>query len=172
VIGLDLPKDARLARGVLHLHRGQRAELVAAEGLELTYGRSDHFVAAPESIGLPARGWTLVRLRDRATQSEVELRVEPIIVSAEIELSPKRARWPADAVRVSIVPRGASPSEVIVEVTINARPVKVRWMRDASGLRGIVPADSTPGPWVVRVEAKDARGNQIGRNFLEVSRSR
>lgn len=172
VVGVALPAGASQSTHGIRLHRGQRARLTSAEGLELSYGASPYFVPAPESIGLPPRGGTLVRLRARGAPGEVAFRIEPIVVSASVSITPKLPIWPDDPIRVRVLPHGVAASEIRTIVSVNARPIRVGFRREGSALVAIVPRASGPGPWIVRVEVKGPRGETIGRDFVEVAQAR
>jgi hypothetical protein len=169
VVGIELPPGAARSGGVIRLHRGQRARLIGAEGLELSYGSSPYFVAAPRSIGLPPRGGTAVRLRAPGSDEAARFRLDPIVVSASVSITPRLARWPDDAIRVRVTPRGAAPADIDTVVSVDARPVRVTWKRDGRSLVALVPQAQSRGPWVVRVEVRGPRGEIIGRDFVEVA---
>jgi hypothetical protein len=174
VVGLSLPAGARVEAGRVWLAADQRAELLGAQGLEMTYGRSSYFVPAPRSVGLSRGEPTLLRLRAPESKQEANIRLAPIELSASIELSPKRARWPRDPVRiaVSISAKGTDVPTVTPSVTVNGAPEHVTWKRSGNSLHAVVPPKSTGGPWVVRVEVRGPRGHELGRGFLEVAGAR
>ena len=179
VVGVELPEGAWVNdAGAAVLGPRQLLGLTGAEGLELTYGYSRHFVRAPTAVGLGRGLATVVRLRVPGHRDATRLMLEARALQAEVDVGPKVATWPRDSVvaRVQLidrlgreVPRDFVPS---LEVSVNLRPVNVRWERSAGAWRAIVPRPETPGPWIVRVEAFDGRGVSLGRGFLEVARSR
>jgi hypothetical protein len=172
VVGLALPAGASRSKDAIRMHPTERARLIGAEGLELSYGASSYFVAAPRSIGLPPRGGTWVRLRAPGAPGEIAFRLEPIVVSATVSITPKLPSWPDDPIRVRIAPHGVSPSEIRTIVSVNARPIRVSFRREGGALVAIVPRATGRGPWIVRVEVKGPRGETIGREFVEVAQAR
>jgi hypothetical protein len=77
-------------------------------------------------------------------------------------------------VRVELRDGAGKPSpaldKVTARVSVNGRPVVVRWKQGKSELSTTVPSPKgKKGPWVVRVEVESSLGEQIGRNFLEVA---
>lgn len=173
VVGLGLPEGARAEGDHIWLGPSQRAALVGAEGLEMTYGKSSFFVPAARSVGLSRGRATLLRLRVAPTKEEARVHLNPIELAAKVELSPKLARWPRDEVRVSVhvTAKGTDVPKVTPSVTINGAPTKVSWSRSGSSLSAVVPPESSGGPWVVRVEVRGPRGRELGRGFLEIAPS-
>ena len=117
----------------------------------------------------------MVRLRARGSKDELSLTLAPRTLRAEVRLGPARASWPHDRVAVSIRltdSRGrpvADDVQAKTSVFVNVAPVQVEWKRERNLLRGLVPAGTGAGPWVVRVEVSDDSGNVVGRDFLEIA---
>jgi len=178
VVGVRTPEGAAtIADGTIVMGRDQRVSLVAAEGLEVGYGGSQVFGAAPDSIGLAHGTSTLARLRLPGTAEETVLHLEPEGLRASVQVGPRAARWPLDTVSIEVdlydaagrpVPEDA---RISTSVTVNLEPAPVVWERSGRVLRTTVPASAARGPWVVRAEVNDERGNLIGRGFLEVDRT-
>ncbi|HVU00855.1 MAG TPA: hypothetical protein VHE30_03855 [Polyangiaceae bacterium] len=176
ILGLDVPDGATVAPdGAIELGREQRVGLVGAKGLEVSYGSSSVFVSAPATLGLAHGAATLVRLRAAGTTEETALRLEPKGLRATVAIGPKIARWPADRVVVDVdlydtngrpVPES---TKVLPSVTVNLEKVDVSWTRKGTTLHAMLPAGASPGPWVVRAEVTDERGELLGRDFLEVA---
>jgi hypothetical protein len=145
-------------------------------GLEVSVGKIG-FVHAAAELGLFRSASTLARVRLAGEPGFVQLALLPPPVHAEIELGPKLAVWPKDAIEVRVRLVGLPPSdsdagefEPKLRVKINLDPVQVAWRREGELLTATIPARHDAGPWVVRVEATDPSDNPIGRGFLEVIR--
>ncbi len=178
VVGVALPAGTELSRdGAILLGADDRVSLLEAGGLEVSYGGSSVFGGAPGSLGLAHGEATTVRLRARGSSEEALLRFEPKGLRARIDIGPHEARWPVDHVAIRIDLYDASgravpdDAPVTPSVTVNLQPIDANWARTGHILRATLPAGTSPGPWVVRAEVRDARGDLIGRNFLEVARS-
>jgi len=179
VMGIELPPGATATDNAILLPPSQRLPLVAADGLKMTYGNSNYFVDAPNTVGLARGAATKVRFRDVSSNQELELTLAPHTVNADVAIGPQTARWPRDTVSVKIGLTDATgqplagDEKVSVKVSVNLEPQEVQFKRTATGLEGklLPPKDST-GPWVVRVEVKDQLGRVAGHNFLEVVSSK
>ncbi|MEO7736225.1 MAG: hypothetical protein ABIY55_35025 [Kofleriaceae bacterium] len=104
----------------------------------------------------------------------MRLELAPSPLRAAIRMKPKNANWPADPIDVEVqVDDGgaAIPAAFALRLTvrINTTEVPVEWSRRGSLWRARIAPQMQPGPWVVRVEARDPFGNEIGRSFVEVS---
>jgi hypothetical protein len=176
VLGFALPEGATVTDdGALLLGKNQRVTLLGAENVEVSYGRSPEFVAAPPSLGLARGEETRVRLRARGDTAETELRLAARALRARVELSPRAARWPGDPLTIAVelydaggrpVPEGTT---VTPTVTVNSIPREVKWELTGRKLKCVLPPASVEGPWVVRVEVRDAQGELLGRDFLEIA---
>jgi hypothetical protein len=176
VVGVEAPAGALVASdGTVQLGRDQRIRLHGAEGLEVSYGSSQLFAAAPPALGLAHNAATLARLRAPGTKEEVALRLEPNGLRASIRIGPPEARWPVDqvAIQIDLYDANGRPlaDDAAVEpsVTVNSETVAAQWERHGKTLRAVLPSGVAPGPWVVRAEVRDGRGELIGRDFLEVA---
>jgi hypothetical protein len=116
----------------------------------------------------------VARLRIPGSKEEAVLRLEPRGLRANVQIAPHAAHWPLDRVLVRIelydangraVPEDAG---VLPSVTVNMEPVSLRWERKGRTLSAALPPSPTPGPWVVRAEVHDRRGELLGRDFLEI----
>lgn len=176
VVGLVVPDGATFTNdGAVLLGQEQRVSLTGPGDLEVSYGASSLFQPAPSTLGLAHGAPTLVRLRAPGTSAETVIRLEPTGLRANVAIGPKVARWPLDHVVIDVELYDANgravpdDSEVSATITVNLTPVKVKWTRKGRALHAELPAGTLPGPWVVRAEVRDSRGDLIGRNFLEVA---
>lgn len=175
VVGAQLPDGARLAGDTILLGRSGRVKLVGAEGLESSYGRASMFVPAPKDVGLARGESTLLRLRVPGTKEELAIQLEPRSVRADVEIGPKTARWPGDALQVQVKlfdHRGrpvTDPLKTKPRVFVNVEQVEPTWTHSGNTYTAKVPpATKGTGPWVVRVEVSDDFGDQVGRDFIEL----
>lgn len=178
VIGVRLPPGSFVSGGSVMLGSGQRARFTHTSGVLVSYDAASTYIPAPLRIGLARGHATRIRFREAGTdRDQATVRLAPRALSAHIEIGPRLARWPADKVTVTlrvVDDTGRKvPAWVKLEprVAIDVTPVDVHWTRRDNVLRGVVPAPSGPGPWVVRVEVKDQFGEELGRNFLEIATS-
>jgi len=178
VVGLSLPKGARLTNGSVLLHPFQRVGLDYVDGLQLTYGGQNNiFINAPKSVGLYNGHDVLVRLREPSTGAEARLSLQAAVLRAKIELSPRSARWPGGPVQVRIIVTRSNGTPVSdatnlqATVSINAQPLEVQWQRKDGKLTTEVNQPSEPGPWVLRVSLRDSTGQLLARDFLEISQN-
>ena len=175
VVGAELPAGARFENGAILLGQHGRVKLVGADGLEASYGASAHFVRAPGTVGLSRGDSTVVRLREPGTADEVKVGLEPRALHADVQISPKSARWPQDKLDVSVKlfdARGQALSDSVkvnATVLVDVQPVEVSWTRSGNVLSAQIPAATGRGPWVVRVEVTDEFGDPAGRDFMEVA---
>lgn len=174
-VGAELPAGSRYEDGAILLGQRGRAKLVGAAGLEASYGASQHFVAAPDSVGLSRGEGTMLRLREPGTVEEVRVALEPRSLRADVQITPKHPRWPQDMLEVTVMlydARGRAVPEstpVKPKVLVDVQPVEVTWLRSDNTMHAFIPAPSNRGPWVVRVEIADEFGDPAGRDFMEVA---
>jgi hypothetical protein len=176
IVETILPPGAFVNGNTIRLPSAERLRLIQVEDLELSYGStSNYFVAAPQSISLISAEPLQLRLRDRGEARETLIRLEPLDIQPNIELSPTRAVWPGIPITITITARhrdgSAAPMEGVLfpNVTINNQAVKVKWLTVPGKLSCTVDKPKSPGPWVVRVRLRDARGRDVARDFLEVA---
>jgi hypothetical protein len=156
------------------LGRAGRVKLIGAEGLESSYGRASMFVPAPKDIGLARGESTLIRLRVPGTKQELAIKLEPRAVRANVEIGPKTARWPGEALQVQVKlfdQRGrpmTDPLKTKPRVFVNVEQVEATWTHSGNTYTAKVPPSTGAGPWVVRVEVSDDFGEQVGRDFIEL----
>lgn len=175
IVGADLPTGARYEDGAILLGVRGRVKLLGAKGLEASYGASTHFVSAPDSVGLTRGEGTLLRLREPGSSEELRVGLEPRTLRADVEITPKHPRWPEDMIEVTVHlfdARGRAVSEAVQvkpTVLVDVQPAQVTWLRSGNALHTFIPAPTTRGPWVVRVEIADEFGDPAGRDFMEVA---
>ena len=117
----------------------------------------------------------LVRLRVEGDYGrETRLKVEPRALKAVIQMGPAWARWPDDAIEMSIAiedPSGRFDPQSVepkVEVLLGIEPVEVDWKREGTRLTARLAPRTATRPEVLRVIVRDQGGVQLGRNFLEI----
>ncbi|HEY6727600.1 MAG TPA: hypothetical protein VI197_26370 [Polyangiaceae bacterium] len=165
VMNYELPKDAHVVDGKIHLLPGQRLKIRGSHELEMTYGdQSDYFVPLSTDVGLGARTHEVARFRVKGSSIEARLEMVSRPFTAHIELHPAAARWPEDLVQVSIRLTNQAgrlapdASDVSKLVTINSRKVALSWRNQHGVLVANLPPQSGSGPWRVQVELKDKLG--------------
>jgi hypothetical protein len=174
VIGAQLPEGARLVGDTILLGRTGRVKLIGAEGLESSYGRASLFVPAPKDVGLARGDSTFLRLRVPGTKEELGIKLEPRSLRADVAIGPKTARWPGEALVVSVKlfdHRGkpvTDPLKTKPRVYVNVDQVEPQWTHSGNTYTTKVAPSSKAGPWVVRVEVSDDFGEQVGRDFIEL----
>jgi hypothetical protein len=172
---VDLPPGAFVsAPGVIQLADEQSLTFGSTANLEVAFDIGTEFSAAPKTFAMRNSTPRTLRLRRRGSTTETQVRIEPRSLGADIDIGPKKARWPKDNVTIQIrlVNRsgGAVPPGVklVPEVKIGLTPLAVDWQGDGLTLRAVIPPQPQQGPTVVRVEVKDQNGLFLGRNFLEI----
>jgi hypothetical protein len=173
VVAVDLPGGAVLDRGTVRLGAKQRIRLGDPLGLEVTYDDARDFVPAPLNIGLIQRRPTVVRLREQGSSEQAQLKLEPRLRTASVELGPRQASWPRDRITVTIRAKSSDSAlpKLTPRVLLNVSPVAMHWERRAGTWTGVVPRPISKGPWVVRVEVEDEFGELLARDHLEVAAS-
>jgi hypothetical protein len=175
VVGAELPVGAHYEDGAILLGVRGRVRLVGAAGLEASYGASAHFVSAPDTVGLSRGESTLLRLREPGTLDEVRVGLEARTLRADVQITPKHPHWPEDMLEVTVHlfdARGRPVGESVqvdAKVLVDVEPVEVTWLRSDNTMHTFIPAPTSRGPWVVRVEIADEFGDPAGRDFMEVA---
>ncbi|HYP74326.1 MAG TPA: hypothetical protein VER12_00135 [Polyangiaceae bacterium] len=175
LVGAELPAGSRYEGGAILLGQRSRAKLIGAVGLEASYNAAQHFVAAPDSVGLSRGESTLLRLREPGSAEEVRVALEPRTLRAEVQITPKHPHWPGDMLEVTVQlfdARGRAVAEstpVKPTVLVDVQPLEVTWLRSGNTMHTFIPAPISRGPWVVRVEIADEFGDPAGRDFIEVA---
>jgi hypothetical protein len=174
VIGAELPEGARLTQGSILLGRAGRVKLIGAEGLEASYGRASLFIPVPKDVGLARGESTLLRLREPGKKEELGVKLEPRTLKADVDISPKTARWPGEALQVTVKlydHHGRPITEDLKnkpQVFVNVGQVEPTWTHSGNTYTAKVAPVNGAGPWVVRVEVSDDFGEQAGRDFIEL----
>jgi hypothetical protein len=174
VIGAKLPEGARLVNGKILLGRAGRVKLIGADGLEASYGRASMFIPVPKDVGLARGESTLLRLREPGAKEELGIKFEPRTLKADVEIGPRSARWPDDALQVTIKlfdHEGRPITEELKikpQVFVNVSQVAPTWTHNGNTYSAKIPPAAGIGPWVVRVEVKDDFGDAAGRDFIEL----
>jgi hypothetical protein len=178
VIGAQLPEGARLAQGTILLGRSQRMKLVGADGLEASYGRATMFIPVPKDVGLARGESTFLRLREPGSKGELSIKLEPRTLKADVEIGPRTARWPGDALQVTVQlfdHQGRPINEELKtkpQVFVNVGQVEPVWTHSGNTYSTKVVPVAGEGPWVVRVEVTDDFGDPAGRDFIELGGSK
>lgn len=174
VVRLGLPAGAFVdATGVVHFAPGSRLGLERTEGVEMRFGTTGDFAAAPTSLELLRSEPRVVAFRVGAGPAS-ELWLVPRKLRAAIEFGSRAPRWPGAPLEISVRIEDSSPdptavADIVPSVSVGVEPVDVAFKAEGGWLRGVLPARSGTGPWVVRVEVKDQRGRELGRDFVEVA---
>ena len=174
VVGAQLPEGARVVGDTILLGRSGRLKLIGAEGLESSYGRASLFVPAPKDVGLARGDSTLLRLRVPGTKEELGIKLEPRSLRADVDIGPKTARWPGEALQVSVKlfdhngKPVTEPLKTEPRVFVNVDQVEPQWTHSGNTYTTKVAPSSKAGPWVVRVEVSDDFGERVGRDFIEL----
>jgi hypothetical protein len=175
VIGATLPEGSRLTGDTILLGRSARVKLIGVDGLEASYGRATLFMPVPPDVGLVRGQSTLLRLREQGVTAELAINLEPRTLRAAIAIGPKSTRWPSEPLQVSVKlfdHRGkpvTDPLKTKPRVFVNVDAVQPNWTHQGNTYTAKVPPGAGAGPWVVRVEVSDDFGDEVGRDFIELS---
>jgi len=177
VVGVSLPPGGYASGGDIFIGKGQEVRFSNTDGLEMTYEGAGRYVPASQAVSLYRGETTVVSFRVPGSVYPTTARLRPRGLFAHVAMSPRRAVWPNDDVRI-VVELKSKEGESIPEwvqlktdVKVGIEPVEVAFTRDGNRLVGTVPPSDKPGPWVVRVEVKDQFGALLGRDFLEVAKA-
>ena len=185
VLRVTYPRDSFIATdGTVILPEGGAIALSDVQGVEMaleTYEGEKprargtlYWTPATANVRLAEKGSRIVHLRDSLLGSETEIALGRRELRADVTMCPTRARWPDHPVGVRVLLDDpsrridASCEAVTFETTVNLTPIDVAWHHVGAWWWAEVPPQATPGPWVVRVVAKDKSGAEIGRGHLEV----
>jgi hypothetical protein len=178
VVGVSLPEGGyRDETGAVRFPPGTKLSLEHIDGVEMTYGNAQSYVPAPAVLELQRAEPRVVRFKNGADAAGVTLFLLPRSAKAEVEFGPSAPRWPGGALAIRV--RLTEPGGVKAPTWIEARPkvsvgvdrIPLAFTLDGGWLTATLPAQPGPGPWVVRVEVADQHGFELGRDFVEVSRS-
>ncbi len=175
-ITLELPPGAAfVAENTVQLPEGQKLGLRHVQGLESTLNESTSFAPAANEARLMTDRPQLVRLRRPGSTRELSVRLEPRTFQVDVDIGPKRARWPGDTVTVVVRARnrdGSTPPASLrlqPRVLLNTDPLTVNWVHQGDTMRAVIPPRPNGLPNVLRVEVLDQYGYVLGRNFLEIA---
>lgn len=181
VIRVAYPRGAFVAKdGTVILPENATIVLTDAEGIEVAYENVGGpkgtlaWARAPNNLGLGSSGSRIVHLRDPALGAETRMVLGRRELRAKVDLCPRRARWPEDPVSVKVIvadPSGRiDPSAELLtfETTVNLEPVPLVWHHIGATWWATLAPRPAPGPWIVRVTARDSGGVEIGEGHLEV----
>lgn len=176
-VTLELPPGGVfVGDNAIQLPEGQKISLRNVYGLESTLNDSTSFApAANEARLINADRPQVVRLRRPGSAYELKIRLEPRSFHVDVDITPKRARWPGDAVTVTVRTRNrdGSPPPASVQLTprvlLNTDPIAVTWTQDGPTMRTVIAPRPNGQPNVLRVEVLDQYGHVLGRNFLEIA---
>lgn len=175
VVSFTLPPGAvaNLGARTVVLPEGRAFTLRDMTGLETALDRGI-FVSVRGPVVMDAEPSHVLRFRlagDPTSESSIELQRRAL--RADIDITPKAARWPVDPVDITVTVRDpgglvdAAQVTPKLKVLLGLTELPVAWSH-----RGPVwtarLAPRTTGPTVVRVVAEDEFGNTLGRHFLEV----
>jgi len=172
---LILPSGAVAEPSAFILPLGQTARFENASGIELALGPRGYH-SSPSAFGLGTETAVVARARLAGDRWSVPIRFEPSTLHADIDLEPKTAIWPRDAIDITVTiadeHRPVPSFEPALQVRVGIDEVPVEWRREGQTWRARLAPQPTPGPWVVRVEATDPHGATLGRGHLEVIAAR
>lgn len=175
VITVHMPEGGAVDREASTVVAPQGTSVQLSDHAHLEMAVDDHkFRPAAPSLTVSEKS-QLVRLRVEGDYGrETRLHVEPRALKADIRIGPTSARWPDDAIEMSIViqdPSGRFDPESVqpqVEVLLGIERLEVEWKREGSRLTARLAPRMTTRPEVLRVIVRDQGGVQLGRNFLEI----
>jgi hypothetical protein len=181
VVRIAYPPGALTAKdGAIILPENAGIALTDAEGIEVAYENVGapplplQWIHAPTELRLGSSGSRIVHLRDPVLGSETRMILGRRELHARIDLCPKRARWPEDPVTIKVTVSDSSgridPSNeaFTFETTVNLGPVPLVWHHLGTTWWATLSPQPAPGPWVVRVTARDSSGLVVGEGGLEV----
>ncbi|HEV8549296.1 MAG TPA: hypothetical protein VGQ57_09710, partial [Polyangiaceae bacterium] len=167
------------AGGTLYFSPGSRLGLAHMEGVEMSFGRSGEFGVAPPWIDLLRDEPRLFSFRAAGAGSQAattELFLVPRRARARVEFGPRTPSWPGKPLEISVKVqdnlRATAAADANPVVTVGVEPVAVKFRREGESLKGELPPQAGPGPWVVRVVVKDPNGLELGRDFVEIASGR
>lgn len=175
IVGVALPPGAVVVGGVIQLPEKQKVKLLNTEGLESSYNDIADFVTPPAELGLLTGKAQLFRLRRKGETEELQIRFEPRSVIAQVELTPRTARWPGDPVTISIKLTSADGQPVVGDVqlmpkvTLDLQPLTLDWTKTPGSMRATVAPHADGRPHALRVEVADQYGFFLGRGNLEIA---
>jgi hypothetical protein len=168
---------ADFAKHAAVIPEGGNIELPDNTGLELAVDDGG-FSRAPGTLRMDDAPKHVLRLRFKNEPGTASaFTIERRALRADIEMTPKGARWPGDPIEVAVKiedpsglidPASARPK---FRVLIGMIETDVKWAHDGVRWTAQVEPRNVHGPTVVRVIACDEYGTPIGRNFVEVEQA-
>jgi hypothetical protein len=125
-------------------------------------------------VGLARGESTLLRLRQPGSKEELGIKLEPRTLKADIEIGPRTARWPGDALSITVKLFDHLGRPVVDElkskpqVFVNVAAIDPMWTHVGNVYTAKVSPVLGEGPWVVRVQVNDDFGDQAGHDFIEL----
>jgi hypothetical protein len=175
VIGVQMPAGGTVDREASTVVAPQGTSVRLSDHAHLEMAVDDHKFRPAASELTVGDTKHLVRLRVEGDYGrETRLHVEPRALKAVIRLGPAWARWPDDAIEMSIAiedPSGRFDPQSVepkVEVLLGIEPVEVDWKREGTRMTARLAPRTSTRPDVLRVIVRDQGGVQLGRNFLEI----
>jgi hypothetical protein len=152
------------------------------QGLEYAYGSPSPRVAVPlfwspltGPLRLPRDSDVRVmHVRDPALGQETALVLARRALRVDVEMTP-RDPHPGDVIDVRAVawdPTGRldpTREQVALEAKLDLDPLPVAWRQAGSTWTARLQSPRTYRPTVIRVVARDAFGDEIGRGFVEIA---
>jgi hypothetical protein len=175
VIGVHMPEGGAVDREASTVVAPQGTSVRLSDHAHLEMAVDDHqFRPAASELRVDATPH-LVRLRVEGDYGrETRLHVQPRALKAVIRIGPAWARWPDDAIEMSIAIQDPSGRfdpvsvEPKVEVLLGIEPLEVDWKREGAVMTARLAPRASTRPEVLRVIVRDQGGVQLGRNFLEI----
>jgi hypothetical protein len=175
VVGVHMPDGGAVDREASTIVAPQGTSVRLSGHAHLEMAVDDHqFRPAASELRVNQTPY-LVRLRVEGDYGrETQLHVQPRALKAVIRIGPAWARWPDDAIEMSIAIQDPSgrfdPASVEpkIEVLLGIEPLEVDWKRDGAVMTARLAPRASTRPEVLRVIVRDQGGVQLGRNFLEI----
>ncbi|MBI5535183.1 MAG: hypothetical protein HY898_20820 [Deltaproteobacteria bacterium] len=153
---------------------GRKVKVDGTSGVQVAW-IGQQFVAVPPTLEHDGEANRQVRWRvEGDSMDDTVITLEKSALRADVELTPKTARWPKDPIQIMVKvtdpkrrvdPRTIHPR---LSVKVNDTPFQLGLTRAGDSWRGEIPPRNGSGPWVIRVEALDADDNVLGRGLLNV----
>lgn len=176
VLGLNKPHEVK--NGAVLLGPGEKAELVGYEGLIMRYGTSPEYYPASSTVAMFERKPTSIEFRNPERPSEYAiLNLSPRLLKSRIQIGPAWGTWPENEVKIAVQMWDGDGQaletldDYRVVTRVGLEPVDVDFSQHGTQLVGTLEPQAGPGPWVVRVSILDSAGNEVSRDFLEVTNS-
>jgi hypothetical protein len=178
VIDVGLPPGGfRSGPSTVQVAEGQTITLRHADGVELAYDKGIAYTPAGKGFVMRGDQTRLLRFRFSGATLDGILRVEPRSLAAQVDLSPRNARWPRDTIAATVrlinKSGGAVPPDVkmVPTVTLGVAPLQVTFQEESYGvLKASIPPQPGQLPAALRIEVHDQHGIYLGRGFVEIAK--